>query len=138
MATRVTPAELHTSTGQNADMERAIAVSRSTVGSERLYSSIVTTAPRGRTRIHHHGECETSIYIVSGVARYTWGRTGIEHEMQAAAGDFVYIPAGEIHVEENASSEAPLVVVLSRNCPDSHVVYVDGGPDGSGDVPAPC
>jgi uncharacterized RmlC-like cupin family protein len=138
MATRVTPAELRTSTGQNADMERAIAVSRSTVGSERLYSSIVTTAPRGRTRIHHHGECETSIYIVSGTARYTWGSTGVEHEMQAAAGDFVYIPAGEIHVEENASTEQPLVVVLSRNCPDSHVVYVDGGPDGSGDVPAPC
>jgi uncharacterized RmlC-like cupin family protein len=138
MATRVTPAELRTSTGQNADMERAIAVSRSTVGSERLYSSIVTTAPRGRTRIHHHGECETSIYIVSGAARYTWGPTGVEHEMQAATGDFVYIPAGEIHVEENASTEQSLVVVLSRNCPDSHVVYVDGGPDGSGDVPAPC
>jgi uncharacterized RmlC-like cupin family protein len=138
MATRVTPAELRTSTGQNADMQRAIAVSRSTVGSERLYSSVVTTAPRGRTRIHHHGECETSIYIVSGIARYTWGPTGIEHEMDAAAGDFVYIPAGEIHVEENASGNEPLVVVLSRNCPDSHVVYVDGGPDGSGDVPAPC
>jgi uncharacterized RmlC-like cupin family protein len=138
MATRVTPAELRTSTGQNADMERAIAVSHATVGSDGLYSSIVTTAPRGRTRIHHHGECETSIYIVSGVARYTWGPTGLEHEMDAAAGDFVYIPAGEIHVEENASSSEPLVVVLSRNCPDSHVVYVDGGPDGSGDVPAPC
>ena len=138
MATRVTPAELQTSTGQNADMERAIAVSRSTVGSERLYSSIVTTAPRGRTRVHHHGECETSIYIVSGVARYTWGPSGIEHEMDAAAGDFVYIPAAEVHVEENASTTEPLVVVLSRNCPDSHVVYVDGGPDGSGDVPAPC
>ncbi|TMC61539.1 MAG: cupin domain-containing protein [Chloroflexi bacterium] len=138
MATRVTPAQLRTTTGQNTDMERAIAVSRSTVGSERLYSSIVTTAARGRTRIHHHGECETSIYIVSGSARYTWGPTGVEHEMGAGAGDFVYIPAGEIHVEENASSEEPLVVVLSRNCPDSHVVYVDGGPDGSGDVPAPC
>jgi len=138
MATRVTPAQLRTTTGQNTDMERAIAVSRSTVGSERLYSSIVTTAARGRTRIHHHGECETSIYIVSGSARYTWGPTGVEHEMSAGAGDFVYIPAGEIHVEENASSEEPLVVVLSRNCPDSHVVYVDGGPDGSGDVPAPC
>ena len=58
--------------------------------------------------------------------------------MDAAAGDFVYIPAGEIHVEENASADEPLVVVLSRNCPDSHVVYVDEGPDGAGDVPAPA
>src|SRR3954452_22781607 len=98
MATRVTPAEFRTGTGQNTDMERAIAVSRPTVGSERLYSSIVTTAPRGRTRIHHHGECETSIYIVSGDARYTWGATGLENAMTAAAGDLVDIPAGEIHV----------------------------------------
>ncbi|HEY0443328.1 MAG TPA: cupin domain-containing protein [Candidatus Limnocylindrales bacterium] len=138
MATRVTPSEFLTGTGQNADMERSVAVSRGTVGSERLYSSVVTTAPRGRTRIHHHGECETSIYIVSGSARYTWGATGLEHRMDAAAGDFVYIPAGEIHVEENASATEPLVVVLSRNCPDSLVVYVDDGPDGAADVPAPC
>jgi uncharacterized RmlC-like cupin family protein len=138
MATRITPREFRTGTGQNADMERSVAVSSDTVGSAQLYSSIVTTAPRGRTRVHHHGECETSIYIVSGVARYTWGPSGLEHEMDAAAGDFVYIPAGEIHVEENASATEPLVVVLSRNCPDSLVVYVDDGPGGSADVPAPC
>jgi uncharacterized RmlC-like cupin family protein len=138
MATRITPAEFQTGTGQNADMERAIAVSRGTVGSAMLYSSVVTTAPGGKTRIHHHGECETSIYILSGSARFTWGPTGLDHELTARAGDFVYIPAGEIHVEENASDVAPLVVVLSRNCPDSHVVYVDDGPDGDGDVPAPC
>jgi uncharacterized RmlC-like cupin family protein len=138
MATRVSPADRLTSTGQNADMERSIAVSRPTVGSERLYSAIVTTAPGAKTRIHHHGDCETSIFIVSGVARYTWGPTGLERHMQAVAGDFVYIPAGEIHVEENASATEPLVVVLSRNCPDSHVVYMDDGPDGADDVPAPC
>jgi uncharacterized RmlC-like cupin family protein len=138
MAKRITPAEFRTGTGQNADMERSIAISAPTAGSKGLYSSIVTTAPRGKTRIHHHGTCETSIYIVSGSARYTWGPTGLEHEMAAGAGDFVYIPAGEIHVEENASDLEPLVVVLTRNCPDSHVVYMDDGPGGVGDVPAPC
>jgi uncharacterized RmlC-like cupin family protein len=138
MATRITPGDRVTSVGQHAGMERSIAISRPTVGSERLYSSVVSTAPGDKTRIHHHGDCETSIYIVSGSARYTWGPTGVEHEMAASAGDFVYIPAGEIHVEENASGSEPLVVVLTRNCPDSHVVYLDGGPDGADDVPAPC
>ncbi len=138
MAKRIGPSEFVVGTGQNSDMERAIAVSAPVAGSTSLYSSIVTTAPGGKTRVHHHGPCETSIYIVSGSARYTWGPTGLEHVMSASAGDFVYIPAGEVHVEENASSDARLVVVLTRNCPDSHVVYVDGGPDGSGDVPAPC
>jgi uncharacterized RmlC-like cupin family protein len=125
MATRVTPSERATSAGQNSDMERSIAVSADTVGSVGLYSSVVTTGPGGKTRVHHHGECETSIYIVEGRARYTWGSTGLEHAMEAAAGDFIYIPAGEIHVEENSSPREPLVVVLTRNCPGSVVHYVD-------------
>ena len=138
MAVRVTPAQRSTTVGQHAGMERSIAISAPTVGAQRLYSSIVSTAPGDKTRIHHHGTCETSIYILSGSARYTFGPTGLEHGFDAGAGDFVNIPAGEVHAEENASTTEPLVVVLTRNCPDSHVVYLDGGPDGADDVPAPC
>jgi uncharacterized RmlC-like cupin family protein len=125
LARRITPAERATSVGQNNDMERSIAVSAETVGSVGLYSSVVTTAPGGKTRIHHHGECETSIFIVSGRARYTWGPTGLEQAMDAGPNDFIYIPAGEVHVEENASATEPLVVVLTRNCPGSVVHYLD-------------
>ena len=135
MAIRITPAQRHTSIGQHADMERSIAVSAGLVGSMGLYSSMVTTQPGARTRIHHHGPCETSIYIVSGTARFTFGPTGVEEAFDAAEGDFVYIPAGEIHVEENASSLDQLVVVLTRNCPESHVVYLDGGGDGGTPLP---
>ena len=127
MAIRITPAQRSSSIGQNADMERSIAISAETVGSVGLYSSVVTTAPGARTRVHHHGECETSIWIVSGQARYTFGPTGVEGTMDAEAGDFVYIAAGEVHVEENASATEPLVVVISRNCPGSVVHYVDEG-----------
>jgi uncharacterized RmlC-like cupin family protein len=123
-------------------MERSIAISSPLVGSQRLYSSIVSTAPGDKTRIHHHGECETSIYILSGAACYTFGPTALQETFDAEAGDFIYIPTREAHVEENASRTEPLVVVLTRNCPDSHVVYVDGGSrsdaGGTDDVPAPC
>ena len=124
MAIRIRPSERSTSVGQNADMARSIAISADTVGSVGLYSSVVTTAPGARTRIHHHGECETSIWIASGRARYTFGPTGIEESMEAEAGDFVYIAAGEVHVEENASATEPLVVVITRNCPGSVVHYL--------------
>ena len=125
MAIRIRPDERSTSTGQNVDMERSIAISAEVVGSVGLYSSVVTTAPGARTRVHHHGECETSIWIASGRARYTFGPTGFEESMQAEAGDFVFIAAGEFHVEENASDTEPLVVVISRNCPGSVVHYLD-------------
>ena len=125
MATRIRPDDRSTSPGQNSDMERSIAISSERLGSVGLYSSVVTTAPGARTRIHHHGECETSIWIASGRARYTFGPTGLEESMEAEAGDFVYIAAGEVHVEENASDSEPLVVVISRNCPGSVVHYLD-------------
>jgi uncharacterized RmlC-like cupin family protein len=138
MATRITPDRFIRGIGQHAGMARAVAISAPSVGSKRLYSGIVTTEPGGRTRIHHHGGCETSIYLLSGRARFTFGPTGLEDAFEAETGDFVFIPAGEVHVEENASTTEPLVVVLTRNCPDSLVVYLDGGPDGAGDVPSPC
>jgi uncharacterized RmlC-like cupin family protein len=125
MATHLPRERWIVGTGQHKGMERAQAVSKRTAGARNLYSSIVTTAPGEKTRIHHHGPCETSIYVLSGRARYTFGRSGLEETFEAAAGDFVYIPADEIHVEENASNEEPLVVLLTRNCPDSFVVYVD-------------
>src|SRR5690349_200748 len=125
MATKIGPEERQTSEGQHSDMERSIAISAERVGSAGLYSSMVTTAPGAKTRIHHHGECETSIWIVSGRARYTFGPTGLEETFEAGPGDFVYIPAGEVHVEENASETEPLVVVISRNCPGSVVHYLD-------------
>jgi uncharacterized RmlC-like cupin family protein len=125
VAIRIRPDDRSTSTGQNSDMERSIAISSERVGAVGLYSSLVTTAPGARTRIHHHGPCETSIWIASGRARYTFGPTGLEESMDAEAGDFVYIAAGEVHVEENASDSEPLVVVISRNCPGSVVHYLD-------------
>ena len=127
MVKRVAKTALVGNAGQNADMERVIAVSRDTVGSANLYSSIVTTAPGGRTEIHHHGECETSIYILAGHARFYSGE-GLVDVLEADEGDFVYVPAYEIHVEENASDSDPLVVLLSRNCAGSVVHYVEGGP----------
>ncbi len=102
-----------------------VAVSRDTVGSKGLYSSIVTTAPGGRTEVHHHGDCETSIYILSGRARFYSGEA-LQDSVEANEGDFVYVPAGEVHVEENASATEALVVLLSRNCDGPVVHYVEG------------
>jgi uncharacterized RmlC-like cupin family protein len=128
VVSRVTKGQWLVGPGQNDSMERAVAISATTTGARGIYSSVVTTAPGGRTRIHHHGDCETSIYVESGRARYTWGPTGVEQSTEAEQGDFVYIPAGEVHVEANASDTEPLVVVLTRDCPEAVVFYLDDEP----------
>ena len=125
MVKRVPKSSLRAGAGQNDAMERIVAVSRETVGSQGLYSSIVTTAPGGRTEVHHHGECETSIYILRGSARFYSG-DGLRDIVDAAEGDFIYVPAGEVHVEENASATETLVVLLSRNCDGPITHYIEG------------
>src|SRR5262245_27318576 len=125
MVRHVAKSSLTGNAGQNTAMERVVAVSRDTVGSAGLYSSIVTTAPGGRTEVHHHGACETSIYILSGRARFYSG-DGLRDIVEADEGDFIYVPAHEVHVEENASATEALVVLLSRNCDGPVVHYVEG------------
>jgi uncharacterized RmlC-like cupin family protein len=125
VAQHLGPEQWQREAGQNADMQRAVAVSRRTVGSTGLYSSVVTTRAGGTSRVHHHGDCETSIYVMAGRARFTWGPTGVEESFEAAAGDIVYIPAHELHVEENASPTDDLVVLVTRNCDDAVTIYPD-------------
>jgi uncharacterized RmlC-like cupin family protein len=125
MVTRIAASALCPGAGQNDAMERTVVVSKDTVGSRGLYTSLVTTAPGGRTEVHHHGECETSIYILSGRARFYSG-DALRDVVEAAEGDFIFVPAFEVHVEENASDDAELVVLLSRNCDSSVVHYVEG------------
>ena len=118
MAKRVRPNQRLAEKGKHPGLDREIAVSSSTVGSKGIYASIVTTPPGGSTLVHHHGDCETSIYVMSGRARFTFGPTGLDRELFADEGDFVYIPAREVHTESNVSLTDQLVVLVTRNCAD--------------------
>jgi len=60
-----------------------------------------------------------------GEATEGTSKTGTEHELIADPGDFVYIPAGEVHVESNVSLTDPLEVLVTRNCPEAITVIVD-------------
>ena len=118
MAKRVKPNQRIAEKGLHPGIDREVAVSSGTVGSKGIYSAVITTPPGGGTLVHHHGDCETSVYVLSGRARFTFGPTGVEREVFADEGDFVYIPAREVHTESNVSLTGPLVVIVTRNCPD--------------------
>jgi uncharacterized RmlC-like cupin family protein len=125
MARLIKPGDRELERDNHPGLSREIAISRATVGSSGIYASILQTPPGGATRVHHHGPCETSIYILAGRARFTWGPTGVEEELIANPGDFVYVPAGEVHVEANVSLTDPLEVIVTRNCPDPVTIVVD-------------
>lgn len=94
------------------------------LATDRLWAGYVTTDAGSVSGWHHHGEYETSIYVVAGTLRMESGPGG-EEVVDAVAGDFVYVPAHAIHREGNPSDETSAVVVV-RSGEGEPVINVDG------------
>ncbi len=96
------------------------------VAAERLWSGVAHTGPGMASGWHHHGDHETSVYVVSGRLRMESGPGG-SRSVEASPGDFVLIPPGVVHRESNPSDEESLLV-LTRVGDGPTVVNVDGPP----------
>lgn len=94
------------------------------VATEGMWAGHVTTDAASISGWHHHGEYETSIYVVSGTLRMEFGPGGAE-AVDAVAGDFVYVPPHAIHREGNPSDAASSVVVV-RSGTGEAVINVEG------------
>ena len=106
--------ELDTKTPQTAGMLRRAAVTTARTGATKIWAGTVTIEPGARTGAHHHGDLESVIYVVRGIARLRWGDR-LEYVAEAQAGDFIYVPPYVPHQEMNASEEVQLECVLARS-----------------------
>ncbi len=94
------------------------------VATERMWAGHVTTEAGAVSGWHHHGEYESSIYVVSGELRMEFGPGGDE-VLEARAGDFLYVAPHAIHREGNPSDEQSTIVVVSAGSGEA-VFDVDG------------
>ena len=83
--------------------------------------------PGGGTGVHHHGESETAIHVISGVTRW-WVGDRLDDVREAPAGDVVFIPPGIVHREQNASDTEPVEMVVARSTQGAIVVPAEGHP----------
>lgn len=114
-------------------MLREAAVSQQTVGAKRLWAGFVRLEPGLVSGVHHHGEAESVIYMISGRARFYTGEQ-LEDVHDASAGDFVWVPPNLVHVEQNVSAEEPALMVVARSTQETLVFNV---PTPEGWTPAP-
>jgi uncharacterized RmlC-like cupin family protein len=121
--------QLSAATAQTPGMTRTAAVSPETTGNARLWVGRVFTPPGTVSGWHHHGDCETAIYIVQGRARFSWGPDGGE-SAEVGPGDFLDVAPGAVHREECLGDE-PVVMVVSRACNGVIVVNTDGPESGA-------
>jgi uncharacterized RmlC-like cupin family protein len=91
-----------------------------------LWSGLASLAPGACTSWHHHGQHETSLYVISGVVRLEFGPAGSEI-LECGPGDFIYVPGGTVHRESNPGS-AEATTVMTR-AGEGRSVYEVDGPD---------
>jgi uncharacterized RmlC-like cupin family protein len=89
-----------------------------------LWAGIVHTEPGATSGWHHHGEHETSLYVVAGRLRLEFGPGGDE-VIEAGPGDFVHVPAGAVHRESNPE-DVPSTAVIARSGDGPPTVNVPG------------
>jgi uncharacterized RmlC-like cupin family protein len=106
--------ELDTNTAQTPGMQRRAAVTTAHTGATKLWAGTVTIDAKAKTGAHHHGDLESVIYVVRGVARMRWGDR-LEFVAEAEAGDFIYVPPYVPHQEINARDDLQLHCVLARS-----------------------
>jgi len=106
--------ELDDNTPQTLGMFRRAAVTTQNTGANKLWAGTVTINPKAKTGPHHHGDLESVIYVVRGLARMRWGER-LEYVAEAEPGDFIYVPPYVPHQEINASDELELHCVLARS-----------------------
>jgi uncharacterized RmlC-like cupin family protein len=105
-------------------MLRRAAVTTARTGASKLWAGTVTIDPNAKTGAHHHGDLESVIYVVSGIARLRWGDR-LEFVAEAEAGAFIYVPPYVPHQEINASQDLQLQCVLARSGQQGLVVNLD-------------
>jgi uncharacterized RmlC-like cupin family protein len=91
-----------------------------------MWSGVVRTEAGMVSGWHHHGEYETTIYVLTGALMMEFGPGG-SSTVEAGPGDFVYVPKGAVHRESNPASKPAEIVVVRAGWGDS-TINVDGPP----------
>lgn len=94
-----------------------------------LWAGVVHTAPGATSGWHHHGEHETSLYVVEGIMRLEFGPGGSD-VVEAGPGDFLHVPAGTVHRESNPSASGESTAVIARAGRGAPTINVEGPPEG--------
>jgi uncharacterized RmlC-like cupin family protein len=96
------------------------------VATEHMWSGYVRTEAGMQSGWHHHGEYETTIYVLTGALRMEFGPGG-STTVAAGPGDFLYVPKGVVHRERNPSA-GPADLIVVRAGRGESTINVDGPP----------
>jgi uncharacterized RmlC-like cupin family protein len=94
------------------------------VATEQMWAGLARTEAGMMSGWHHHGDYQTTIYVLTGALRLEFGPGG-SNIVEARPGDFVYVPKGVVHRESNPSAKPGDIVVVRAGRGES-TINVDG------------
>lgn len=117
-------------------------LSEKNVNARALSMNVATIPPGGVAYAHVHVDFEVMLYILAGRVRHEYG-PALEHAVDNAAGDFIFIEPGVPHEVINLSDTEPVMAVVARSDASEweHIVDVPSArrprrPDVAGPAPA--
>jgi uncharacterized RmlC-like cupin family protein len=94
------------------------------ISAEGIWAGLVRTEAGMISGWHHHGDYDTSIYVITGALRMESGPNGGQ-VADAGPGDFLLVPKRAVHREGNpGETESEIVVVRAGHGPA--VINVEG------------
>ena len=98
------------------------------VSTDRMWAGLVRTAAGLVSGWHHHGDYESTIYVLTGALQMEFGADGCEI-LEAKPGDFLYVAPGAIHRESNPTGQESQIVVVRSG--SGEPVINSEGPEGA-------
>ena len=122
---RVSPEDATMDTMQTSGMVRRAGVCATTVGAAKIWMGETHMAPGVVSGAHHHGENETSIYVLSGTPVFIYMAGEVEQRITTKPGDYVYVPPFVPHIESNELGTEEAVVIIARSSQEAIVENLD-------------
>lgn len=104
-------------------------VNSETVKNPRMTIGHAVMPPNGRSQRHYHTNCNAGGYVIRGKERVFIGPDDNIKEVIMEAGDFYFLPKGEIHGGINISDTEPVEVIFvyegAANKEEAGTVFVE-------------
>ena len=109
----VTVRPLTTSTSKQK-LKQFMGISGANSGARGLSMNRVVIPPGGQAAAHRHVGSESAIFLLAGRVKTFYGPC-LERSVINQTGDFLFIPAGVIHMPVNLSASEAAIAIVARN-----------------------
>jgi uncharacterized RmlC-like cupin family protein len=109
----VTVRPLTTSTSKQK-LKQFVGISGANSGARGLSMNRVVIPPGGQAAAHRHVGSESAIFLLAGRVKTFYGPC-LEKSVINQTGDFLFIPAGVIHMPVNLSASEAAIAIVARN-----------------------